>query len=74
MNTSNSHWIVSDKDKMVGKPCIKGTRITVERVLELLGCGMTHAEIISDYPALDDVKILAALNYASTHIAKGNAA
>ena len=35
-----------------GKPCIKGTRITVADVLEYLAGGMTEAEILADFPAL----------------------
>lgn len=68
------HYIESKPDVMVGKPCIRGTRITVESVLEMLGCGMSPAEIISDYPSLNEAKIRAALMYAAHHLTKGNAA
>jgi len=70
----HSNHIVSDPEIMVGKPCIKGTRITVETILEMLGSGMTPAEIITDFPTLDEVKIRAALMYAATHLSKGSAA
>ena len=66
--------IDSDVNIMLGKPCIRGTRITVEAVLEMLGCGMSHSEIISDYPNLTEEKIRAVLIYAANHIDKGNAA
>jgi len=46
------HHIVSNPDIMVGKPCIKGTRVTVEAILEMLGSGMTPVEIIADFPSL----------------------
>ena len=59
---------------MVGKPCIKGTRLTVEAVLEMLACGMSHSEIISDYPSLNESKIRAVLMYAATHLNKEKAA
>jgi uncharacterized protein (DUF433 family) len=66
--------ITCDPAVMVGKPCIRGTRITVESVLEMLGSGMTVAEIVSDYPSLSPVKIQAALQYAAHHLRKGSAA
>src|ERR1700681_1912846 len=48
-----------------GKPCIKGTRITVYDVLEYLAGGMTEDEILSDFPdlALEDIR--AALGFAA---------
>ena len=42
--------IVSDPDITMGKPTIKGTRITVELILEKLGQGMTVAELLEAYP------------------------
>ena len=73
MNTEYQQYIESKQSVMVGKPCIKGTRLTVEAVLEMLACGMSQSEIISDHPSLDDTKIRAALMYAATHL-NGNAA
>jgi uncharacterized protein (DUF433 family) len=48
-----------------GKPVIKGTRITVYDVLQWLASGMTHEEIISDFPQLSENQILACLAYAT---------
>jgi len=48
-----------------GKPIIKGTRISVEFVLELLASGMTTEEIVKEYPQLTKKDILAALDYAA---------
>ena len=48
-----------------GKPCIRGTRITVVDVLEYLASGMTHAEILADFPQLTEDKILACLAFAA---------
>ncbi|MFN0175835.1 MAG: DUF433 domain-containing protein [Saprospiraceae bacterium] len=48
-----------------GKPCIKGTRISVGDVLAWLSHGMTHSEIIEDFPELTELDILAALSFAS---------
>jgi uncharacterized protein (DUF433 family) len=52
--------IVSDPDIMMGKPVIRGTRITVELILRKLGYGQTVEELIDDYPAITRDDILAA--------------
>ena len=48
-----------------GKPVIKETRITVYDVLQWLASGMTHEEIITDFPQLNENQILACLAYAA---------
>lgn len=48
-----------------GKPCIKGTRIAVVDILQWLASGMTHAEILEDFPFLKEEHILAALAFAA---------
>jgi len=48
-----------------GKPCIKGTRIPVFVILDALAAGMTHQEIIEEYPPVTEEDIQAALFYAS---------
>ena len=48
-----------------GKPCFKGTRITVYDVLEYLAGGMIEAQLISDFPALTPQHIRAALAFAA---------
>ena len=48
-----------------GKPCIKGTRITVYDVLAWLSKGMSEKDIIADYPALTIEQIRACLAYAA---------
>jgi uncharacterized protein (DUF433 family)/predicted nuclease of predicted toxin-antitoxin system len=57
--------ITIDPDIMVGKPVIKGTRITVQLIVQLLANGATEAEILEDYPDLKKEDIKAALLYAS---------
>ncbi|HHT9134873.1 MAG TPA: DUF433 domain-containing protein [Candidatus Avalokitesvara rifleensis] len=57
--------IVIDPDILVGKPVIKGTRIAVEFILELLANGWTHEEIMKNYPQLKKDDIMAALMYAA---------
>jgi len=60
-----------------GKPCIKGTRITVADVLEYLAGGMTEAQILADFPALKPEHIRACLAFAAARerrLASGSAA
>lgn len=52
-----------------GKPCIRGLRYPVETILELLSSGMTHDEILADYPDLERDDLLAVLTFA-TQLAK----
>lgn len=51
--------------KRGGRPCIRGMRIAVADILGWLAVGMTHAEIIADYPELTEADIRAALAYAA---------
>jgi uncharacterized protein (DUF433 family) len=48
-----------------GKPIIRGTRITVYDVLSYLASGMTHKEIIDEFPPLTEEDILACLSFAA---------
>ena len=48
-----------------GKPCIKGTRITVYDVLEYLAGGMTEDQILTDFPSLTREDVRAALAFAA---------
>jgi uncharacterized protein (DUF433 family) len=48
-----------------GKPCIKGTRIWVSLILDLLASGMSEAELREEYPALTHDDILAAIAYGA---------
>ena len=50
---------------MVGKPCLKGTRIPVYLILEKLGAGETAEQILEAYPQLKQQHISAALQYAA---------
>ena len=57
--------ITTDPAICHGKPCIRGMRIRVKDVLDLLGAGASRAEILKDYPYLEDEDITAALAYAA---------
>ena len=48
-----------------GKPCIKGTRITVYDVLEYMAGGMSEAEILKDFPSLAPEHLRACLSFAA---------
>ena len=60
-----SERIVVDPEVMAGKPVIRGTRLAVEFVLELLAAGQSENEILTNYPGLTREDILACLFYAS---------
>lgn len=57
--------IIIDPKIMVGKPVIKGTRITVEQVLKLLAQGETTEQVLANYPHLTREDVRAALRYAT---------
>ncbi len=58
-------WIVCDPDVMLGKPVIKGTRITVELILEKLAAGETIENILAAHPHLSREAVQAAIAYAA---------
>ena len=58
-----SDRIVIDAEICAGKPCIRGTRITIDFILELLASGWTHTQIQQEY-LIEHDDILAVLNYA----------
>jgi len=57
--------ITSDPNVLGGRPCIRGQRIRVTDILELLASGATTAEILADYPYLEEADITATLEYAA---------
>ena len=60
-----SSYISINPEIRFGKPCIKGTRIAIADILQWLASGMTHQEIIEDYPSIKQEQILAALAFAA---------
>ena len=64
MNGTESR-ITIDPEICGGRPCIRGLRIRVKDVLELLASGAAREEILADYPYLEDADITAVLEYAA---------
>lgn len=62
MSTDYHSIITIDPAKRSGKPTIRHTRITVYDVLSYLAAGMSHQEILDDFPTLTEQDILACLN------------
>lgn len=62
--------ITTDPGVMLGKPVIKGTRITVELILRKLSEDMTIEELLEAYPHLTKEDILAALSYSADVISQ----
>lgn len=56
-------YIVSDKQVLLGKPIIKGTRISVELVLELFSTGWTEKQILDSYPSVSAAALRAVFAY-----------
>ena len=59
--------ITAQPDKLGGKPCVRGMRISVADVLEYLASGMSMDEVLSDFPDLTREDVLACLAYAAAH-------
>ncbi len=60
-----SERIIVDPEILAGKPVIRGTRLAVEFILELLAAGQSERQILANYPGLTREDILACLSYAS---------
>ena len=66
MSDQENGRIVIDPKILVGKPVIRGTRIAVEFVIDLLAEGWSHEQILSNYPHLKPEDITACLRYAGS--------
>jgi uncharacterized protein (DUF433 family) len=60
--------ITFDPDQCGGRPCIRGYRLRGKDVLELLGAGMSEAEVLKDYPFLEPEDIRACFQYAAAQV------
>ena len=65
MNPDRLQRITIEEGKCGGRPCIRGQRIRVTDILELLAAGASSDEILADYPSLELEDILAAIDYAA---------
>jgi uncharacterized protein (DUF433 family) len=62
---SELHRITIRPEQAGGRPCLRGLRIRVTDILDLLASGAGREEILADYPYLEDGDITAALEYAA---------
>jgi uncharacterized protein (DUF433 family) len=62
---SETHRITVDPAQSGGRPCLRGLRIRVKDVLDLLAAGASREEILADYPLLEAADITASLEYAA---------
>ncbi|MFN4255088.1 MAG: DUF433 domain-containing protein [Saprospiraceae bacterium] len=69
--TNWNTYIVSDKDVLLGKPCVKGTRLSVEFILKLLANGWSEEQILKNYPRLSKAALQAVFAYAYECMADG---
>lgn len=65
MNASLLNRITMEPGKCGGKPCIRGMRIRVSDILEMLGEGVSMEQILADFPDLEREDILASLQFAA---------
>lgn len=66
--TAELRRITMRSDTCGGRPCIRDTRGRVKDVLDLLAAGVSHHEILEDYPYLEPEDILAALQFAAQYL------
>ena len=60
--------ITIEPEQMGGQPCVRGLRITVKRVLEILRAYPDRAELFADYPDLTEADLQQVLQFASAHL------
>jgi len=63
--TDYTQFVTIEPGKRSGKPCVRGTRITVYDVLGYMAAGMSHEEILADFPSLTQDDLLACLAFAA---------
>lgn len=68
MSVKWQDYIEERREVMMGKPVFKGTRLTVQHVMEELGGGMSEAELLDGYPQLQREHIRAAYQYSAAVI------
>lgn len=65
MNIERLKRITVEQGKCGGRPCIRGLRMRVSDILDLLAAGASFEEILADYPSLERDDIVAAIEYAA---------
>jgi uncharacterized protein (DUF433 family) len=65
---SELHRITINPEQCGGRPCLRGLRVRVTDILDLLAAGATREEILEDYPYLEPGDITAALEYAARQL------
>ncbi|BDC49069.1 hypothetical protein F183_A13850 [Bryobacterales bacterium F-183] len=68
MNIERLKRITVEADKCGGRPCIRGYRMRVSDVLELLASGASYEEVLRDYDFLEKEDIYAAIEYAALQL------
>lgn len=66
MNASYLDRITTNPSQCGGRPCIRGMRVRVKDILEMLGAGMSEKVILDEFPYLQKEDILAALQFAAS--------
>lgn len=66
--TNRLDRITTDPEILGGRPCIRGMRVRVKDILDMLAGGVSRSDILSDFPYLEDDDINAALEYAAQHV------
>lgn len=69
MEDSLRERITVDPEILVGKPSIRGLRISVEQILRALAAGVTAEDLLRDFPELEPADLRAALAYAADRLA-----
>lgn len=64
-------YIISDREILLGKPTIKGTRLSVEHIVGLMAQGWSEDKILNNYPRLDKVSLQAVFAYLQECIHDG---
>jgi uncharacterized protein (DUF433 family) len=64
-------YIISDKEVLLGKPTIKGTRLSVEHIVSLLAQGWTEDQILENYPRLTKLSLQSVFAYIQDCIHDG---
>ena len=60
--------ITADPEILGGRPCIRGMRVRVKDILDMLADGASRSDILTDFPYLEEEDISAALEYAAQHV------